>query len=287
MKSFDGKEIYTRLWDNVSQPKGVVQICHGLGEHSARYEPFAEFLNANGYIAFADDHRAHGYTDNGSGDCTGEPAVDTIQDLLFFSRWLHERYPDLPLVFFGHSYGSSGKCICGKVCPHEKHNTKGTCTLCGGSVSHRYVGGKCDCGMTQTVSCAHGRHGSDGICPDCGAGDVHRFVAGSCYCGVKEMPIPDTTAPTQPEVPTTTQPLPVTTEPVTEPTTQPVTTQPQATAAPETNPTTESETGTAPAQPVPPEPKPPVPFAAIGCTAAILAAVGVLIFMKIRKSKQS
>lgn len=107
MKSFDGKEIYTRLWDNVSQPKGVVQICHGLGEHSARYEPFAEFLNANGYIAFADDHRAHGYTDNGSGDCTGEPAVDTIQDLLFFSRWLHERYPDLPLVFFGHSYGSS------------------------------------------------------------------------------------------------------------------------------------------------------------------------------------
>lgn len=187
----------------------------------------------------------------------------------------------------GHSYGSSGKCICGKVCPHEKHNTKGTCTLCGGSVSHRYVGGKCDCGMTQTLSCAHGRHGSDGICPDCGAGNVHRFVAGSCYCGAKEMPIPDTTAPTQPEVPTTTQPLPVTTEPVTEFTTQPVTTQPQATAAPETNPTTESETGTAPAQPVPPEPKPPVPFAAIGCTAAILAAVGVLIFMKIRKSKQS
>lgn len=107
MQSFDGKEIYTRLWDDVENPKGVVQLCHGLGEHSGRYDDFARFLNANGYIVFADDHRAHGNTDNGSGDCEGEPAVDTVQDLLFFSRMLHEQYPGLPLVFFGHSYGSS------------------------------------------------------------------------------------------------------------------------------------------------------------------------------------
>ena len=107
MKSFDGKEIYTRLWEDVAEPIGVVQICHGLGEHSGRYDHFARFLNANGYIVFADDHRAHGHTDNGSGDCQGEPAVDTVQDLLFFNRWLRERYPQLPLIFFGHSYGSS------------------------------------------------------------------------------------------------------------------------------------------------------------------------------------
>lgn len=107
MKSFDGKEIYIRLWEDVAEPIGVVQICHGLGEHSGRYDHFARFLNANGYIVFADDHRAHGHTDNGSGDCQGEPAVDTVQDLLFFNRWLRERYPQLPLIFFGHSYGSS------------------------------------------------------------------------------------------------------------------------------------------------------------------------------------
>ena len=107
MRSYDGKEIFTRLWDDVTDPKGVVQICHGLGEHSARYDDFAKFLNANGYIAFADDHRAHGYTDNGAGDCEGEPAVDTVRDLLFFNNYLHEQYPDLPLIFFGHSYGST------------------------------------------------------------------------------------------------------------------------------------------------------------------------------------
>lgn len=107
MKSFDGKEIYTRLWDDVTDPRGVIQICHGLGEHSGRYDDFARFLNANGFIAFADDHRAHGWTDNGSGDCEGEPAVDTVLDLVFFNNWLREQYPHLPLIFFGHSYGSS------------------------------------------------------------------------------------------------------------------------------------------------------------------------------------
>lgn len=107
MKTFDGKEIYTRLWDDVAQPKAVVQLCHGMAEHSQRYDHFARFLNANGYIVFADDHRAHGNTDNGSGDCIGEPALDTVQDLLFFNNWLHEQYPQLPLIFFGHSYGSS------------------------------------------------------------------------------------------------------------------------------------------------------------------------------------
>ena len=107
MKSFDGKEIFTRLWDEVENPIGVIQLCHGLGEHSLRYEDFARYLNRNGFIVFADDHRAHGYTDNGSGDCLGEPAVDTVQDLLFFSRWLKAQYPQLPLIFFGHSYGSS------------------------------------------------------------------------------------------------------------------------------------------------------------------------------------
>ena len=40
MKSFDGKEIYTRLWEDVAEPIGVVQICHGLGEHSGRYDHF-------------------------------------------------------------------------------------------------------------------------------------------------------------------------------------------------------------------------------------------------------
>ncbi len=106
MRSFDGKEIYTRAWDEVEQPKGVIQLCHGMAEHSGRYEAFAQFMNANGYIVFADDHRGHGRTDDGAGHCEGEFVGDTVKDLLYFNVYLKGKYPDLPIIFFGHSYGS-------------------------------------------------------------------------------------------------------------------------------------------------------------------------------------
>ncbi|MBQ7164546.1 MAG: alpha/beta hydrolase, partial [Clostridia bacterium] len=61
--SFDGKKISVREWNEVSSPKGVIQISHGMAEHSGRYDIFAREMNARGYIVFADDHRAHGLTD--------------------------------------------------------------------------------------------------------------------------------------------------------------------------------------------------------------------------------
>jgi alpha-beta hydrolase superfamily lysophospholipase len=40
----------------------VVQIAHGASEHAMRYQRFARFLNAAGYIVYANDHRGHGKT---------------------------------------------------------------------------------------------------------------------------------------------------------------------------------------------------------------------------------
>ena len=57
--SFDNTILQAYVWDDVKMPKGVVQIVHGMAEHARRYDDFAKFLNANGYIVFADDHRAH------------------------------------------------------------------------------------------------------------------------------------------------------------------------------------------------------------------------------------
>ena len=61
-QSFDKTILQCYLWNDVKNPKGVVQISHGMAEHARRYDAFAKFLNANGYIVFADDHRAHGMT---------------------------------------------------------------------------------------------------------------------------------------------------------------------------------------------------------------------------------
>lgn len=60
--SHDGKEIALYTWDEVKEPKGVVKIAHGMAEHSARYDEFAQFLNSNGYIVVMNDHRGHGLT---------------------------------------------------------------------------------------------------------------------------------------------------------------------------------------------------------------------------------
>lgn len=134
MRSFDGKEIFTRLWDEVDEPKGIVQLCHGMAEHTGRYDDFAKFLNRNGYIVFGDDHRGHGKTDNGSGHCDGEFVDDTVKDLLFFNEYLKKTYPDLPRIFFGHSYGS---CLAQRFIEHDTGIT--ACVMTGTSTVPHFV----------------------------------------------------------------------------------------------------------------------------------------------------
>lgn len=107
LPSWDGKEIFCSLWDEVENPKGVVQISHGMSEYAGRYDRFARFLNDNGYIVFADDHRAHGRTetDQNRGHDKGFIFSNTLKDLVFIHNYLKEKY-NLPQVLVGHSYGS-------------------------------------------------------------------------------------------------------------------------------------------------------------------------------------
>ena len=110
-KSFDGQVLACYQWTSVKEIKGVVQIIHGMSEHAQRYAPLAEFLNKNGYVVFADDHRGHGQT-------AGKPELvgkynkptniyeDTVYDEIEISKMLQKKYPKVPLFIFGHSYGS-------------------------------------------------------------------------------------------------------------------------------------------------------------------------------------
>lgn len=106
-KSFDGKEIYVHEWTDVENPKGIVQIVHGMVEHGKRYEPFARFLNEYGFLAVADDHRGHGNTDPETlGYCRGDMFADTVRDEGELTKYYKAKYPDLKYFVFGFSYGS-------------------------------------------------------------------------------------------------------------------------------------------------------------------------------------
>ena len=105
--AFDGKQISYAVWDEVQNPKAVVQIVHGMVEHIARYDEFARYLNENGYIAAGDDHRAHGETDRDAlGKASeGDLFENTVKDLRQLTDIRKEEY-GLPVVVLGHSYGS-------------------------------------------------------------------------------------------------------------------------------------------------------------------------------------
>lgn len=91
-------------------PKAIVQIFHGMGEHKDRYIPFMEFLAENGFVCYAHDHRKHGESiseDEGYGIWTKEDRFsDVIDDCNFVTRKILRDYPGKKLIIFGHSMGS-------------------------------------------------------------------------------------------------------------------------------------------------------------------------------------
>ena len=99
----DGLELACYAWD-VDEPRAVVQVAHGLAEHSARYDRFARALNDAGYAVRATDHRGHGASIAGTpGDFGAAGFAGLIADVAAYGASLRE---DVPLFLFAHSMGS-------------------------------------------------------------------------------------------------------------------------------------------------------------------------------------
>jgi alpha-beta hydrolase superfamily lysophospholipase len=99
----DDLELATYQWD-VAGPRGVVQVAHGLAEHSARYDRFARALNEAGYTVRATDHRGHGASIAGTPGDFGTGGFEALTaDVAAYGASLGG---DLPLFLFGHSMGS-------------------------------------------------------------------------------------------------------------------------------------------------------------------------------------
>ncbi|MFD3746824.1 alpha/beta hydrolase [Nocardia sp. NPDC058633] len=106
--SSDGTTIHVRSWlPTETEPRGVVQIAHGMGEHSERYGHLAERLAGLGFAVYADDHRGHGLS---MGPVPGDLGTDgwnlLVADEVALTEILRERHPGLPVTLIGHSLGS-------------------------------------------------------------------------------------------------------------------------------------------------------------------------------------
>lgn len=101
---FHQTHLFTRHWP-VDQPKAVVGIVHGFGEHSGRYAHVAAFLNRHGYAVTTYDLPGHGQTQGKRGHVDRyDTLLDSVQTLLDFTR---TEYPELPVFLFGHSMGGN------------------------------------------------------------------------------------------------------------------------------------------------------------------------------------
>lgn len=110
--STDGKtQLHGMRWEpEGGSVRAVLQICHGVAEHIARYDAFARYLNGLGIAVVGHDHLGHGLSlpEGGTPVYFGEGNTwNTVVDDIYV---LHQRirlwYPDVPLCIMGHSMGS-------------------------------------------------------------------------------------------------------------------------------------------------------------------------------------
>lgn len=95
-------------------PKGIILLVHGLGDHSHRYaKPIAAFVSA-GFTVYAPDMRGHGRTglEQWGGDHSqlghlGPGGLRAaIANLRQLTTIIRDDSPKLPIFFLGHSMGS-------------------------------------------------------------------------------------------------------------------------------------------------------------------------------------
>ena len=110
--STDGKtQLHGMRWEpEGGSVRAVLQICHGVAEHIARYDAFARYLNGLGIAVVGHDHLGHGLSlpEGGTPVYFGKSNTwNTVVDDIYV---LHQRirlwYPDVPLCIMGHSMGS-------------------------------------------------------------------------------------------------------------------------------------------------------------------------------------
>ncbi len=108
-----GVEIVYDVHPAAGAARGVVQLLHGVGEHAGRYGELIGVLTAAGFTVYADDHRGHGRTglrQHGTPARLGRLGVGghraAVDAVWMLTERIRDAHPNLPLVLFGHSWGS-------------------------------------------------------------------------------------------------------------------------------------------------------------------------------------
>ncbi len=106
----DGFQIAAARWLPGGPPRAVLQLCHGMSEHVARYAPLAEACAAAGIAVYGHDHRGHGASvdeDTPLGHFADQDGWETVlSDVQLVHESARGSHPSTPVFLLGHSMGA-------------------------------------------------------------------------------------------------------------------------------------------------------------------------------------
>ena len=90
--------------------RAIIQISHGMKEHSARYEEYMSFMAQQGFVMVSHDHIGHGKSVNDPSEygyfAPENGYLHVLNDLATTAGRVRKNFPQLKLFMLGHSMGS-------------------------------------------------------------------------------------------------------------------------------------------------------------------------------------
>ena len=95
---------------NTADIKGIIQIVHGMAEHTDRYLDVAKYLCSRGYFVIMHDQAGHGRSVKSDEDdgyfCEKDGWLRLVDDIYEVTKIAKKEVPGKKLIIWGHSMGS-------------------------------------------------------------------------------------------------------------------------------------------------------------------------------------
>lgn len=104
LTTFDGLSLFVQSWTPDQRPTAVLLIVPGLGEHSGRYQNYADYFVPRDRAVYAFDPRGHGRSGGPRGyvECFDYYVADLDRAVAA----IRSEHAAIPLIILGHSLGS-------------------------------------------------------------------------------------------------------------------------------------------------------------------------------------
>jgi len=104
LRGWDGARLSGVFWHPEVPVRAAIIFVHGIGEHTLCYRQWVQGFCAAGFVCGGVDHRGHG----NSPGMRGHTSYQHFErDLALLLRKVQHRFPDCPVLLYGHSMGGA------------------------------------------------------------------------------------------------------------------------------------------------------------------------------------